>query len=717
MADNPSWFHEEFYLKSKLNQLKLTDPDANWTLDSLRQAIADAGLTPFAHFGSYSLAERTSPNPNFNPHEYLEAKLRQLQEIDPGTYTDIDQVADAIRDAGLDLWQHFQEYGWKEGVNPSNSFDIQGYLQSKLDQLQASDPDGDWNMEKMKDAFEDAELDPISHYEGYGKNEPGVEPVEVPEGDRVPADPNPVEPDPVPEPEPEPQPSPITSPTFTVIEDGDVIKFGGTATGDISMSIENDQVVFTRSNIKVSTDIQLSDAVPPTQIDVAETLTVAGSVLHGQGVRFIGTGKVNITDVIINPSEVTSAGAQFASVNVDLSKVLRSNSDDRANAILDTPLIHVNGSEVDFIKASWVYFDGQYYSQWPEDPWANYYNNDLNTAKANLALLYTNYLDKGGDPDPFFHFIAKTAVGEDVQSREQTLHDNILGELTSAALTDRGLLDAYAVRAGAYKDRPWVDGIYANAYGESQKMALRFDYDKGWERPDYIHGFVGKIDDSAVKNNIEMYFGDGNTITNYSIARHEGAGVELALKAKLRGGPEAGVPDEISGDIPIYTVPTGQADSTSATWGPPAKWSFDFSVATGLNGSEQKLDDFDFILSIDVNPSEEVDFIRFKLLKPEESITHEHDAGVGRMWLQLNTEGGYETVGFDYAQKGYDEINAVVSQNSVNIGFPFIEDLLHNEYSFEEGQFNIRLDAYELDTEISLVGNEIQANVSDLQPT
>src|SRR5690606_13740975 len=156
--------------------------------------------------------------------------------------------------------------------------DIHGNLQSKLALSQASDPDGDWNMEQMKESFEVAELDTINHYEDYGNNEPGVEPVEIPEEDRDPTDPNPVEPAPMPEPQPEPEPSPIRSPTFTVIEDGGVIKFGGTATGDISMGIESDQVVFTRNNIKVSTDIQLSDTAPPTQIDVAGTLTVAGSV-------------------------------------------------------------------------------------------------------------------------------------------------------------------------------------------------------------------------------------------------------------------------------------------------------------------------------------------------------------------------------------------------------------------------------------------------------
>ena len=84
MADNPTWFDEDYYLKSKLNQLQLTEPDANWNMASLIKAIADAGFTPLSHFTAYSAQERTSPNPFFNAHEYLEAKLRQLQETEPG---------------------------------------------------------------------------------------------------------------------------------------------------------------------------------------------------------------------------------------------------------------------------------------------------------------------------------------------------------------------------------------------------------------------------------------------------------------------------------------------------------------------------------------------------------------------------------------------------------------------------------------------------------
>src|SRR5690554_6341502 len=143
MANIPAWFDEDFYLRSKLNQLNLSEPDADWSLDSLRDAIADAGLTPFTHFQAYSLVERTSPNSHFNAYEYLHAKLQQLEGEAPGEYSTIEEVAEAIESAGMNLWEHFNTYGWKEGVNPSNAFDINGYFENKLEELSESDPEGD----------------------------------------------------------------------------------------------------------------------------------------------------------------------------------------------------------------------------------------------------------------------------------------------------------------------------------------------------------------------------------------------------------------------------------------------------------------------------------------------------------------------------------------------------------------------------------------------
>jgi hypothetical protein len=76
-------------------------------------------------------------------------------------------------------------------------------------------------------------------------------------------------------------------------------------------------------------------------------------------------------------------------------------------------------------------------------------------------------------------------------------------------------------------------------------------------------------------NGGELWNGDGNTITNFIIASNEDAGVEIALKAKIRQGPDL-VPQGI-----VYDAPTGPQ---STEWGSQvdnpnrAAWSFDFSV-------------------------------------------------------------------------------------------------------------------------------------------
>ena len=192
MQHNTVWFAEHAYLNSKLEQLKRIDSDTPWDIDSIKDAIHNAGYTPLSHFETFGHSERTSPNPYFHAHEYLEAKLRQLETIEPGWYTTIDQVANAIEAAGMSIWQHFQQHGWKEDVNPSNAFDVSAYFESKLEELRISNPGTEWTIPEIKQAFEDAGFDPITHYESHGWRE-GVWPSFVPLDERVPSGPAPID--------------------------------------------------------------------------------------------------------------------------------------------------------------------------------------------------------------------------------------------------------------------------------------------------------------------------------------------------------------------------------------------------------------------------------------------------------------------------------------------------------------------------------------------
>ena len=173
-------FDEAYYLKSKLQQLIKTDAATygSWNTDQVKQAIEDAGMTVEGHYQQYSLVEGTSGNPYFNTTEYLEAKLAQLKSVDPAQYNNwtVDDVVKAFQDAGLTAEEHYQMYGCKETdangylINPSNAFDANAYVQAKLAQLVAADPEtyGEWTAEDVVEAIADAGMTPVEHFEDYG---------------------------------------------------------------------------------------------------------------------------------------------------------------------------------------------------------------------------------------------------------------------------------------------------------------------------------------------------------------------------------------------------------------------------------------------------------------------------------------------------------------------------------------------------------------------
>lgn len=175
MATTPAWFNKDQYLASKLAQLRAEGETQYETVEEVEAALEAAGFDAFDHFQEYGLIERTSPNEYFNATEYLNAQVIYLNERDGVDTWTADSVSDAIAAAGMTLWEHFATYGWQEGVNPSNKFDTNKYLESKLAQLQATEPDAEWTLEKLVDALAEAGLDPVSHYVEFGANEEGVE--------------------------------------------------------------------------------------------------------------------------------------------------------------------------------------------------------------------------------------------------------------------------------------------------------------------------------------------------------------------------------------------------------------------------------------------------------------------------------------------------------------------------------------------------------------
>lgn len=183
------FFDESYYLKSKLAQLEsVGEKDANgnaYTLDSLKQAISDAGMTPETHYQTYGRTEQLNPNGYFNEAEYLIAKTMQVNSIaqDGRTNWTVDEVKAAIEGIGLTPAEHYEVYGGHETdakgnlINPSNAFDANAYVAAKLYQLQTSGTEeekAEWAGKTAADvvaAIAENGMSPVSHYEMFGATE------------------------------------------------------------------------------------------------------------------------------------------------------------------------------------------------------------------------------------------------------------------------------------------------------------------------------------------------------------------------------------------------------------------------------------------------------------------------------------------------------------------------------------------------------------------
>ena len=337
----------------------------------------------------------------------------------------------------------------------------------------------------------------------------------------------------------------------------------------------------------------------------------------------------------------------------------------------------INGSQTDTLKVLWDYLDDAYVAG------ANYYNIPLNETFVRLGLEYVDYLEAGGAPLTFV--TAKYAADTNangIPQREQSMHDNLLGNLTTAAVQDRfdGALEAelLALIPDDYGNRPYYDGNEPRVGGPVHDAVRAFDYDRGWDRPDYIDRSYNGLVDPLARDGGEMYYGDGNTIDDWNVVRHEGAGVELALKVKHRGGDEypEGLIDP--NGVAHYQVLDGAQPGNPNR----AEWNFDFA-ATDFSADE----DFTYTLELDIDP------------------------GPGETWITL-----YSSAAPLDSALG----DGSTFQNSTNIAF--YRTLIDSDpntagiqpYAFGEGEFNVRLSAYSVETGLLVATNEIVIHVDPL---
>lgn len=172
----PKWFDANAYMQNKLAQLKAQEPDAGWTLDKLYDAFREGGFVgaegQYEHFVKFGAAEEVAPNAYFNADEYYAAKAHEYygDKFD-GSEVQIATVKAMIKDAGMNAWTHYQQFGSAEGVNPSNAFDASAYCAAKAETMNNAGqkaPDGtEWTAEKIADAIADAGMSVLEHYLTY----------------------------------------------------------------------------------------------------------------------------------------------------------------------------------------------------------------------------------------------------------------------------------------------------------------------------------------------------------------------------------------------------------------------------------------------------------------------------------------------------------------------------------------------------------------------
>ena len=202
MASIPAWFDYETYMANKLAQMQKTDPAGNWTVSKLVDVFAQNGFLgedgAYEHFVQFGANEDVAPNADFNASEYYAAKAAQFYGVEPSAVTEL-QIANVkaiIAENGMNAWTHYVQYGSDEGVNPSNAFDADAYLDAKTAALVAAgekQPDGsEWTPEAVQKAISDAGMTVLEHYlqyagTGEGEVAQGVT-FPVPDDQKVPAE-------------------------------------------------------------------------------------------------------------------------------------------------------------------------------------------------------------------------------------------------------------------------------------------------------------------------------------------------------------------------------------------------------------------------------------------------------------------------------------------------------------------------------------------------
>lgn len=454
------------------------------------------------------------------------------------------------------------------------------------------------------------------------------------------------------------------------------------------------------------------DAIANVQLHGNNALDLAGDAMDGKPLAILGGSgdSLDITGVELTES----VGGASVGSDIDISH-------------LSTDLeFLVNGSRTDAFIATWNYLDDAYAylaSQNATILWGDYINSTplpdsmvilgattlgaaalaVNMAVAQLDIDYANYLANGGSAEELTSFIAKT---NGTGTREQTIHDNLLGAVSEFGITDRhfpGDVEAsfLAQIPGDFATRPYASGNLGTdgRPDAGTNQAKAWDYAHDLARSDYVDSFTGAVDISGTKGDGTMLFGNGNPADGYTIAIHDGSGVEFGWNVHYRTGDQITGHTESDGLV-HFDAPAGhqtgfehnvQGDNLSRS-----AVSVDYAAITGLNGTALLVSDYVIKLSIDLDPTAGQDFMTFTMqeLAPGQNffIADENpSAGFG------DTRGMAPTV----------------TEDSINFGYGFLSNsLTANSGDLQAGTYDMIAEVWTQDGMVQLVGNHIVLDVA-----
>ncbi|ABD06346.1 VCBS [Rhodopseudomonas palustris HaA2] len=197
----------------------------------------------------------------------------------------------------------------------------------------------------------------------------------------------------------------------------------------------------------------------------------------------------------------------------------------------------------------------------------------------------------------------------------------------------------------------------------------------------------GSVDNTATKGGSgnELIVGTGIPASGFGLVNQTDFGIELGLQVIYRQGPTV-APTDVDGygdGVLHFTVNDGAQETANGSGSDNAAraaWSFNYSIATGLNGESSNLGAFTFKLLYDVDPTESANY---------KTLTMVSKVGGGYEWLD---EQGHSIISDDGG-------NANVAQNSENYAFSLAQAYLANVYgpanNFDgDARFDIQLQAY-----------------------